>query len=341
MKNFFMAAAVVTAFFASCSKDTGCISDYESTYDGARVTMTLVGTDATSRAFFDDVAAAENWEKSLSSLSAFVYDASGTLLIRRDFSAAELGAKSATFSLPKSSAGKTCSFYAVANFDVPTYSSESDFVSAIEKSPLSYNGTYGAVSSGAIRSGGFVMSGKTSATVGALNTATTVGISLKRTVAKVALQTSIDPSFSQKYGGTLTVNSVKLSRAASQTLVTECPTPSAGVMNFGHTQTPVCVSDKYNSLFYVYENGALAAGSRVSLEINAVYDIDGDSATDNDRSEVTYSVELTGKGAGDIVRNGYYRISANITGLVGQDCKLSVSVADWETPVTQNVDLGV
>ena len=112
-------------------------------------------------------------------------------------------------------------------------------------------------------------------------------------------------------------------------------------MNFGHTQIPATVSDKNLSLFYVYENGALDSGSRVLLEIDATYDIDGDDSTDNDRSDVTYSIELAGKGAGDIVRNGYYRISANITGLVGQDCRLSISVADWETPVTQNVDLGI
>ncbi len=46
------------------------------------------------------------------------------------------------------------------------------------------------------------------------------------------------------------------------------------------------------------------------------------------------------KAAGQILRNGYYRVAANITGLVGQDCQVSVTVADWETPVTQSVDLG-
>lgn len=55
---------------------------------------------------------------------------------------------------------------------------------------------------------------------------------------------------------------------------------------------------------------------------------------------MTYSTELTGKAAGEILRNGYYRIAASITGLVGQDCQVSVTVADWETPATQNVDLG-
>ena len=62
-------------------------------------------------------------------------------------------------------------------------------------------------------SGGFVMSGSTTKTVGAVNTSTQVGISLKRTVAKVA------PEFSEKYPGSITINSVKLSRAASQSLV--------------------------------------------------------------------------------------------------------------------------
>ena len=76
------------------------------------------------------------------------------------------------------------------------------------------------------------------------------------------------------------------------------------------------------------------------LEIDATYDGDGSSSTTDDRSEVTYSTELTGKAAGEILRNGYYRIAANITGLVGQDCQVSVTVADWETPATQNVDLG-
>ena len=174
---------------------------------------------------------------------------------------------------------------------------------------------------------------------GAVNSTTNVGITLKRTVAKVALQTTIDPSFADKYAGTLTINSVKLSKAASQSLVV-AGTPTPGAMTFSHTQTPATASGKCNALFYCFENGALPAGSRVLLEINATYDSDGSTSTTDDRSEVTYSVELTGKAAGEILRNGYYRVAANITGLVGQECAVSVTVADWETPVTQNVELG-
>ena len=256
----------------------------------------------------------------MSSLSIFVFDNADNFVIRRDLTSSELAAKSATFSLPKSLASTPCSFYAVANYDASSAKTRAALTALVEKSAADYNGTFVEVSSAAKRSGGFVMSGMKSQTVGAVNSTTNVGITLKRTVAKVALQTTIDPLFADKYAGTLTINSVKLSKAASQSAVV-AGSPTPGAMTFSHTQTPAMASGKYNALFYCFENGALPAGSRVLLEINATYDPDG-------------------KAAGEILRNGYYRVAANITGLVGQDCAVSVTVADWETPVTQNVELG-
>lgn len=275
----------------------------------------------------------------MSSLSIFVFDNADNLIIRRDLTFDELVAKSATFALPKSAAGTECSFYAVANYDASSAKTRAALTALVENSATAYNGTFAEVSTKAKRSGGFVMSGSATKTVGAVNTTTNIGITLKRTVAKIAFQATVDPSFADKYSGSLTVNSVKLSKAASQSLVV-AGTPTPGAMTFSHTQTPAAASGKYNALFYCFENGALTAGNRILLEINATYDPDGSASTPDDRSEVTYSVELTGKAAGEILRNGYYRIAANITGLVGQDCIVSVTVADWETPVTQNVELG-
>ena len=275
----------------------------------------------------------------MSSLSIFVFDNADNFVIRRDLTSSELAAKSATFSLPKSLASTPCSFYVIANYDASSAKTRAALMALVEKSAADYNGTFAEVSSAAKRSGGFVMSGMKSQTVGAVNSTTNVGITLKRTVAKVALQTTIAPAFSEKYGGSLTINSVKLSKAASQSTVI-AGTPTPGAMSYTHTQTPASASGKYNALFYLFENAALAAGNRVLLEINATYDMDGSDTTTDDRSEVVYSVELTGKSTGDIQRNGYYRIAANITGLVGQDCIVSVTVADWETPVTQTVELG-
>ena len=341
MKKLILAAtAIVAALFASCDKETEMLNPTTpGAVDGAQVTLTLSGADEQTRAFFDTTAKAEAWESSLSSLSVFAFDKAGTLILRRDFTSSELTAKSATFALPKSTAGTECSFYAVANYDASAAKTKAALTSMLEKSAGDYNGTFAEVSSKAKRSGGFVMSGSATKTVGAVNTTTDIAITIKRTVAKVALQTTIDPTFSEKYGGTLTINSVKLSKAASQSLVI-AGTPTPGAMTYTHTQTPASASGKMNNLFYIFENAALTAGNRVLLEINATYDLDGSDATTDDRSEVVYSVELTGKSAGDILRNGYYRVTANISGLVGQDCEVSITVADWETPVTQNVDLG-
>ena len=169
---------------------------------------------------------------------------------------------------------------------------------------------------------------------------TSVALTLKRTVAKVAVQTSVDASFNSKYSGTLTVTGTKVVRAASQTPIIAPATPTPGAMTYTHTQAPAAASGKYNNLFYIFENGALAEASRVALEITATYDADGNASTTADRMEVVYTVPLTGKAGGEIARNGYYRVAANITGLVGQVCQVSVSVAEWETPVTQSVDLG-
>ncbi len=338
-KHLFAVAAVAAALFTACNKDNEPVIPTPVDADGSTVCITL--TDAApTRAFFDTTATAEAWEKSLSSLSVFAFDDAGSLLVRRDFTASELTAKSATFSLPKSAAGTSCSFYAVANCDVSAAKTKAALTALVESAAASYNGTFAEVSSKALRPGGFVMSGMKTQTVGAVNSTTNVGISLKRIVAKVALQTTVDASFAQKYGGMLTINSVKLSKAASQSLVIAGAAPSTGAMTFTHNQTPAAASGKYNSLFYIYENGALTADNRVLLEIVATYDMDGNAATTDDRSEVTYSIELAGKAAGEILRNGYYRISTNITGLVGQECAVSVSVADWETPVTQTVNLG-
>ncbi|MEG2064631.1 MAG: DUF4906 domain-containing protein [Alistipes sp.] len=340
MKNILFAAAILTAaLFASCDKNTETLAPV--TPDaGTQVTITLSGAEGGTRAFFDTTAKAETWESTLSSLAVFAFDSGDNLIIRRDFTAAELVAKSATFSLPKSSAGTSCSFYAVANYDVGAVRTKAALLALVESAAVEYNGTFAEVSAVAKRTSGFVMSGSKTQSIGAVNSTTSVGITLRRTVAKVALQTVIDPTFAQKYAGTITINSVKLSKGASQSSVIAGSTVSLGAMSFTHTQTPGTASGKYNTLFYLYENGALTAGNRVLLEINATYDLDGSSTTTNDRSEVTYSVELSGKAAGEIQRNGYYRIAANITGLVGQDCTVSVTVADWETPTTQTVDLG-
>ena len=130
---------------------------------------------------------------------------------------------------------------------------------------------------------------------------TSIALTLKRTVAKIAVQTSIDPAFANKYSGTLTVTGTKLLRAASHTPIIAPATPTPGAMTYTHTQAPATASGKYNNLFYIFENGALAEANRVALEITATYDADGNASTTADRMEVIYTVPLTGKAGGEIV----------------------------------------
>ena len=105
----------------------------------------------------------------MSSLSIFVFDNADNFVIRRDLTSSELAAKSATFSLPKSLASTPCSFYAIANYDASSAKTRAALTALVEKSAADYNGTFAEVSTAAKRSGGFVMSGMKSQTVGAVN----------------------------------------------------------------------------------------------------------------------------------------------------------------------------
>ena len=275
----------------------------------------------------------------MSSLSIFVFDNADNFVIRRDLTSSELAAKSATFSLPKSLASTPCSFYAIANYDASSAKTRAALTALVEKSAADYNGTFAEVSSAAKRSGGFVMSASASKSI-AEGSTTDVAMALRRTVAKLSVQTTIDAAFAEKYSGTITVTGVKLSKAASQSPVIAPATPSPGAMSYTHTQTATAAAGRYDNLFYVFENGALAEGNRVQLEITASYDADGSTSTTSDRTEIVYTVPVTGKAGGAIVRNGYYRIEAAITGLAGSEVGLTITVADWESPVTQQIDLG-
>ena len=95
-KHLFAAVAVAAALFTACNKDNESIVPTPVDTDGSRICITLAD-DASTRAFFDATASAETWEKTLSSLSVFAFDDAGALIVRRDFTASELTAKSATF----------------------------------------------------------------------------------------------------------------------------------------------------------------------------------------------------------------------------------------------------
>ena len=210
MKNLFLAAAIALGLLVSCNKEGNEI--YE-TSKGAVATVSFTDEEPATRAFFGSTAAA------LNTVTIFVIDPSGDLLVKRSFSAAELSAKKAIFALPDAVPGTVCEFYAVANLDVADVGDKTTLMALLERDAASYNGTFAEVSAKAKRTGGFVMSGSASKAVAAAGSSTDVAITLKRTVAKVAIQVTPSPQFGSLYQGAVRINSITLSNGATQTPV--------------------------------------------------------------------------------------------------------------------------
>lgn len=276
----------------------------------------------------------------MSSISVFCFASDGNLIVRRNFTDAEVSAKTATFAIPNTAAGTNVEFYAVANTSIGNdITTKAALLALTETAAVNYNGTFAEVSTRAKRSGGFLMSGSATKTIAAVGSTTDVSIVLKRSVAKIAVQTALSSAFASKYSGKVRINSAQLSRAASRTPYFS-GVPQTGTMTFTHTQSAGSSGEKYNNLFYAFENGSLAAGSRVLLTLEGTYDRDGDFSTTADQAPVSYRIELTGGGAGQLLRNGYYRVQVTLDGLTGSDATVRISVAEWETPLTQTVSLG-
>lgn len=338
MRQFLFLAMALMAL-ASCAKEQENYQPQKGDEKAAHVTVTFVNEPNTvvSRATNETT---ETWEKQLTSLAVYVFDTNGKLIVQRDFTSSEMLSAKATFALPRSVAGKSCEFFAVANLTPENITTKTELLAVTETNAGVYNGTFTKVASTAARPGGFAMSGAATKTVATAGNSTDISIVLKRTVAKVSIQATLSADFGNKYSGQVRINSASVSRAAGVSAVF-----SAGMATGGTPFTFVQASDAstantYKNLFYIFGNGVLTVGNRVLVELDTTYDRDGDFTTTNDQMPITYSFELNGKANGEILRNGFYRIAVSITGLSGQDVNTIVTVADWETPVTQNINLG-
>ena len=132
----------------------------------------------------------------MSSLTLFCFGEDGNLLVRRNFTASELAARKTTFSLPRTAAGQSVDFYAIGNTAVGSdVTTKAALLALAETAPSTYNGTFSDVTSKSLRSGGFLMSGYATQTIESGDTPTQVAITLKRDVAKIAVQTSLSSDF--------------------------------------------------------------------------------------------------------------------------------------------------
>lgn len=346
MKKILFAAMAMTAMLASCSKNAENVTTEPKSGIQPQVQITL-DAEAQSRAFFDNTAAAEAWEKEITSLTIHVFDKDGNIIARRSMTAAEITAKSALFSLPNSAAGTNCTFYVVANADYGnTVLSTAAMDLLIESAtPADYNGTFAQTATGRKRTAGFVMTGKTTTAIAAPGSATTVGVTIKRVVAKIAVRAKLADNFTTLYnGGKVIINNAKLKQANDFSYsFANAGGVYAGTSLYTHTQASNTSGTEYQNMFYAYEraSGGLDA-TKYQIELTGIFDADGNTATTGDQSDVEYTITLDGAGSGQIKRNGYYRIDATIKGLSGTNAlTVNFTVAEWETPVTQSVELGI
>lgn len=342
-KNIFIWAAIMAAIVAtSCDKEENAGAGNPLSAEGQQISLAFENaatSDSSTRVF--GAGTTEAWEKSISSATVLVFNSEGATKFRRDLSAAEITNATTTpvsLIIPDIYVGETVTLVVVANRTVPQNITTMDLLLAETDSDVAnYNGTYSNVTSKAMRSGGFVMTGQTQAKI--VQGTTPVTITLRRTVAKVEVSMATSSAFKNKYGNaSITVNKITLSRGAQASFLMD--RSSTSYAGRGNAFTAEQASSSGHNLFYIFEKEGAGEGSRVLLTIDATYDIDGSASTTSDQVPVTYEVELTGAGGGKILRNASYFVNGLIDGLTGNDITLTVTIASWETLQTQEVTLG-
>lgn len=354
MKNIIikLTAIAVTLGFAACEKNEANPTPENSGKTGEIELVLKNGNVADeTRAFGSGTT--ETWEKSISSAILIVYNTSGTQILRRVLTATEVNNSASSpirFVLPGVNVDTTCDFFVIINRTVAdNIITKTGLLAELESDVASYNSTYANVTTKAMRTGGFVMTGSASAKIAVGTTA--VSLTVKRVMAKVEIQTIMTDAFRSKYGnGCVEIKKITISRGAEKSYLIDQTSSKYATVNSSFTSAQDAYCDKtgasktnaykYNNLFYINEKAAAEAGSRVKLDIEAIYDADGNLSTTDDQLPISYETELTGATSGKIVRNGSYKVNAKLDGLTGQDVTLAITVANWEALVTQDVNLG-
>ena len=354
MKNIIikLTAIAVTLGFAACEKNEANPTPENSGKTGEIELVLKNGNVADeTRAFGSGTT--ETWEKSISSAILIVYNTSGTQILRRVLTATEVNNSASSpirFVLPGVNVDTTCDFFVIINRTVAdNIITKTGLLAELESDVASYNSTYANVTTKAMRTGGFVMTGSASAKIAVGTTA--VSLTVKRVVAKVEIQTIMTDAFRSKYGNDcVEIKKITISRGAEKSYLIDQTSSKYATVNSSFTSAQDAYCDKtgasktnaykYNNLFYINEKAAAEAGSRVKLDIEAIYDADGNLSTTDDQLPISYETELTGATGGKIVRNGSYKVNAKLDGLTGQDVTLAITVANWEALVTQDVNLG-
>ena len=220
MKNIIikLTAIAVTLGFAACEKNEANPTPENSGKTGEIELVLKNGNVADeTRAFGSGTT--ETWEKSISSAILIVYNTSGTQILRRVLTATEVNNSASSpirFVLPGVNVDTTCDFFVIINRTVAdNIITKTGLLAELESDVASYNSTYANVTTKAMRTGGFVMTGSASAKIAVGTTA--VSLTVKRVVAKVEIQTIMTDAFRSKYGnGCVEIKKITISRGAEK-----------------------------------------------------------------------------------------------------------------------------
>lgn len=333
-----MMAVAMAAICTSCSKDDEVTQVAPPTTSTNSEVTIKFSTDVitTTRAFFDESAESETWEKSISKATLLIerYDDTAQTLIERIYrvlTSEQITAGSLTVGLSGANTGDLIVVAVGANFDIP----EGTAALAVESSIINkmdiaeYNGVFEQVSTGSIRPDGFVLFGYDILEVVSGN-AIAANLQLKRQVAKVAIQATISNNFnnSSVFAGDLRVNDITVRCA------------SAFDFNFDDcvtfNQTSYKSGNYFQNLFYVDHT------YRNDFTVSATYDADGNFNTTTDQTQVTYVFSLTHENGAyyELLDNQYYRVNLTINSMETTDVSVSISVADWVSVQDQTVEIG-
>lgn len=270
------------------------------------------------------------------------------IVLRRSLTTEELEARKVTVAIPNLSytdwSWKPISIYFFANYQVPDDINDKAALEALaDNLPVMYNCVDNAASSGLKWESGFTMFAKREVSVKVpeyLN----FNITLRRTVAKIAVRVSIDPDFSANHqGGKLEITGASVVRAASDCrllLPGTVEIPSA--MDFSHRVGAVQSETDKEFVFYVFPNPQLISGSpdNPALVIEGIFDRDGNAKTTDDLFDVRYEVFINQTDRGRIERNRVYKYDLKVIGLNGAQLESAYRIDDWLTPDTQAIEAG-
>lgn len=334
---------MVLLFCWACDKDDNSPCPKQNPAE-TKIALSFVSADTfTTRAFGTNQATTA--EKTVKSAKLFIFR-TGNKIFEKYLTNSELSVLSTQpliFTVPGLIPSTSYDYYMIINNGDVTAANLTALQALTQNDIASYNGTWSSVNDASTtpnRSGGFVMTGNTSATTSADLTQTqNVSITVKRITAKVDVNTVIDNTVfgsGNKYTGTLAIDSAIISKTQStSSLLLGTPPTTAGTLTLAKQISNIATpNSNFQNRFYLFENGALNTGNRVTLTLYGTYTNNGTS------NPVVYPVELTGSTTGAIVRNGAYTVTANIKGLSGTSVSVTVTLSDWETIVNQNANLG-